>query len=305
MNQLQEGGGWFLGRLSLWECLHIHVFHAKYACSKEILGHEVFTTAFMMSFHVWQAEGQVPHLQSWQSVQFSKILLRAYKGDNKVLMHGVTRKSGRGLPSCVLQEEVKNAKQEETVRGTTKAAVLEGDPGCSELIAFSIYDTKLVHFLLTACTSLNWVEKTRKEFDKAMNANESMSFLQAVVNDEYNSTMKQVDISDQLWNYYHHWMRKHKWWWAICMWGLQVLLVNTYILYRTTHLLTWKKAEKLCYPTMNFCVSWFLSGLDFPVKSTMIPCWLKSKRAKSKSKTPHPSLPHPWLLLHPQNEQKE
>jgi len=73
-----------------------------------------------------------------------------------------------------------------------------------------------------------------------------MSFLRAVVNDEYNSTMNQVDISDQLWNYYHidHWMRKHKWWWAIWMWGLQVLLVNAYILYRTTHLLTWEKAEK-------------------------------------------------------------
>ena len=127
-----------------------------------------------------------------------------------------------------------------------KAAVLKGDPDCPELVAFSVYDTKPVHFLSTACTSLNWVEKTRKVFDKATNANVSMSFLRAVVNDEYNNTMNQVDISDQLRNYYRidHWMRKRKWWWAIWMWGLQVLLINAYILYRTTHLLTWKKAEK-------------------------------------------------------------
>ena len=33
------------------------------------------------------------------------------------------------------------------VRGTVKAAVLEGDKGCPNLIASSVYDSKPVHYL--------------------------------------------------------------------------------------------------------------------------------------------------------------
>ena len=40
---------------------------------------------------------------------------------------GPTRKSGHGLPKCVIQEEVKNAAALRAVWGTVKAAVLEGD----------------------------------------------------------------------------------------------------------------------------------------------------------------------------------
>ena len=71
----------------------------------------------------------------------------AYNHPRKVLCHGVARKSGRGIPPSVLQEEVKNITQQRDVRGTVKAAVLEGDLGCPNLVASSVYDTKPVHYL--------------------------------------------------------------------------------------------------------------------------------------------------------------
>ena len=33
------------------------------------------------------------------------------------------------------------------MRGTVKAAVLEGDPKCPNLVASSVYDAKRVHYL--------------------------------------------------------------------------------------------------------------------------------------------------------------
>ena len=65
--------------------------------------------------------------------------------NSKVLVNGVTRKGMRGLPKCVLQDEVVLRSAQINVRGTVKAAVLEGDDDCPNLIACSVYDTKPVH----------------------------------------------------------------------------------------------------------------------------------------------------------------
>ena len=176
----------------------------------------------------------------------AKFACAAFIGKNKVMVQGVARKSGRGLPACVLQEEQKNSKEQEKVRGATKAAVLEGDPECPNLVAFSVYDTKPVHFLSMSCTSLKWREKERRVFDQGECRNIIMKFLCAEVNDDYNNGMNNVDIADQLHGTYHfdHWMCKRKWWWAIWMWGIQLLLVNAYVLYKTAHLLIWKRQKK-------------------------------------------------------------
>jgi hypothetical protein len=117
----------------------------------------------------------------------TKFCREAFSGKNAVMVHGVTRKSGRGLPSCVLQEEIKNAKDAEKVRGRTKAAVLEGDEVCPNLVAFSVYDRKPVHFLSMSCTSLTWIEKVKKVFDKKEQRNVNMKFLRCNVTDEYNN----------------------------------------------------------------------------------------------------------------------
>jgi hypothetical protein len=179
-----------------------------------------------------------------------KFFREAYKGKNKVLCHGVMRKSGRGLPNCVIQEEVKNKKEQEKIRGTTKAAVLTDDPECPQMVAFSVYDTKPVHFLSMSCTGLKWIEKKKKVFDKSVNKNVAMSFLRTEVTDNYNNGMNNVDIADQIRNTYRidRWMRKRKWWWSIWMCGVQILLVNAYMLYKSAHLLIWKTEKKGAFP---------------------------------------------------------
>ena len=71
----------------------------------------------------------------------------AYHHDFKVLCHGVACKAGRGIPKCLLQDEEKNPVAQRAAGRTVKAAVLEGDLGCSNLIASSMYDTNPVHYL--------------------------------------------------------------------------------------------------------------------------------------------------------------
>ncbi len=105
-----------------------------------------------------------------------------------------------------------------------------------------------------ACTGLKWIEKRKKVFDRETGTNVSMAFLHPEVTDMYNNGMNNVDIADQLRGTYRldHWMRKRKWWWSIWMWGLQVLLVNAFVLYRTAHRLIWKTEKKLILSHYEF-----------------------------------------------------
>jgi Transposase IS4 len=167
----------------------------------------------------------------YMSAKFAKF---SFNHPKKVLIAGVTRKGMRGLPHSVLQEEVKTRSDQIKVRGTVKAAILDGDHLCPCLVATSVYDTKPVHFLSMSCTSIAWIVKERNVFNIESGGVESMRFLRLNVNDTYNNEMGQVDVSDQLRNYYRfdHWLRKRKWWWSIKQWGLGVLLVNSYIVYK-------------------------------------------------------------------------
>ena len=81
---------------------------------------------------------------------------KAFNHKFKVLCHGVTRKGMRGIPSSVKQEEVKNRKEQIRVRGTVKAAILEGYPSCPNLVAASVYETKPVNMLNWTCKELKW-----------------------------------------------------------------------------------------------------------------------------------------------------
>ena len=71
----------------------------------------------------------------------------------------MARKAGRGIPECVPQDEEKNTVAQRAARGTFKAAVLEGDPGCPNIIAYSVYDTNPVHYLSMVYESIQWAEK--------------------------------------------------------------------------------------------------------------------------------------------------
>lgn len=192
-----------------------------------------------------------------------KFCRTSFTGKNQVMIHGVTRKSNRGLPACVVQEEEKNKKKAEKVRGMTKAAVLESDPDCPNVVAFSVYDTKPVHFLSTCAQNLRWVEKTKRVFNPAEGHSIMMRFLRPKLTDDYNMGMNGVDVADQLRNQYRidHWMRKRKWWWSIWWWGIQVLLVNSYLLYKTAHVLVWKNNPKTVMSQYDFryklVLAWF------------------------------------------------
>ena len=54
----------------------------------------------------------------------------------RVLIHGLIRKSGRGVCSAFIQEK-KTGKRANAVRGTVKVSVLKGDSESSDLIVAS------------------------------------------------------------------------------------------------------------------------------------------------------------------------
>jgi len=60
--------------------------------------------------------------------------------------------------------------------------------------------------------------------------------------------MNDVNKADQFQGTYHfdRWRCKRKWWWAIWMWGVQVFLVNAYMLYKTAHLVICARTRKAC-----------------------------------------------------------
>ena len=60
---------------------------------------------------------------------------KVYTHDKRVMVHRVARKGMRGIPVVVKQEEVKNRKKQIQVRGTVKAAVLQGDKECPDIVA--------------------------------------------------------------------------------------------------------------------------------------------------------------------------
>ena len=119
------------------------------------------------------------------------------------------------------------------MRGTVKAAVLEGDPSCPQLVATSVYDAKPVHFLSMVSTSIEWIVKTRSVFNVETGRTELMCFLRLNHIDDYNNGMGHVDVSDQLRNHYRfdRWLRQRKWWWSIMFWAIGVILVNAYVVY--------------------------------------------------------------------------
>ena len=83
----------------------------------------------------------------------------AYHHDRKVLCHIVACKAGRGIPKCIVQDDENNPLAQRAAQGTVKAAVLEGDPGCPNIITSSVYDTKPVHYLSMVSESIQWIEK--------------------------------------------------------------------------------------------------------------------------------------------------
>ena len=142
----------------------------------------------------------------------AKFCRYTYNHPKKIKLHGVTSKSGRGLPSTIIQKELQNKAYQEKVRGTVLAAELVDDSKCPSLIAVYIYDTKTVHFISMKAESIKQEDKSRPVYDRSIGQMSTMKLLGLNVNDDYNYGMGGTDIADQICGSYpfDHWLRNYK-----------------------------------------------------------------------------------------------
>ena len=47
----------------------------------------------------------------------------------------------------------------------SKGSIIKGDEVSKDIVSISIYDTKPVYFLSSACDQIKWVKKERKVYD--------------------------------------------------------------------------------------------------------------------------------------------
>ena len=94
------------------------------------------------------------------------------------------------------------------------------------MVAFSVYDANPVYFISTSALSLKWIKTKPQLSDKVTYQCIGIEFLRTNIQNKYNNGMNDVDVSDQLRKVYffNRWLRKRKWWWAIFMWVLGVIL---------------------------------------------------------------------------------
>eukprot|EP00978_Attheya_sp_CCMP212_P020173 scaffold57390_cov45-Attheya_sp.AAC.1 len=145
---------------------------------------------------------------------------------------------GRGLPSHVLQKEVKSRASQDAMRGAVKVALLKNDPEeVPNVIACSIYDTKPVHFSTTVAPKVDWIVKERKVWSEAKLSNVHIKSFRLNLVDDYNKGMGHVDVADQLCLQYRpdRWMCPRKWWWTFFIWGIGIATMNAYALYHKIH----------------------------------------------------------------------
>ena len=164
----------------------------------------------------------------------AKIAKTSFAHRSKIRILGPMRKSRRGLPKCILQQEKTCPAEIHAVCGMVKAVVLVGDEEVSDLVDVSYYHQKPVHFLSMICKSIKWIECHKEVYCVEPEQVEMMKFLCLNIKNSSNHDMGGVDVADQLCNYYRfeHWSRQQKWWWSIFFWALGVLLVNTYVSYK-------------------------------------------------------------------------
>ena len=108
------------------------------------------------------------------SAKFAKA---SFTSPRKVLVSGITRNNGHGIPCCVLQQPCEKKADVTTMRGLVKAAVLEGDNDCPELVSMSLYDNEPVHFISMACDSVKWVERKRSVWNQVERKMVDVKFL--------------------------------------------------------------------------------------------------------------------------------
>ena len=69
----------------------------------------------------------------------------SYNRTRKIIFQGITSKGVRGIPPSALQVKQNSRKYQIKFCVTVKAAILEVDAACPNLLACSIYETKPGH----------------------------------------------------------------------------------------------------------------------------------------------------------------
>ena len=133
----------------------------------------------------------------------------------------------------VTQQELDSKKAHIDNMGTSKEAVMEGYPKCTNLIDASMYDTMPVHCISMVSEEFKWVIKEKQCFNVEMGKVEKLRFLRMNCTKKFNNKMGGVGIDDNPRNYYRIYFgaRERKWWWYICFCAVVVILTNAYIIY--------------------------------------------------------------------------
>ena len=116
----------------------------------------------------------------------------------RVMVSGIARKSGKGVPGCIFQEERKNKDEIIKAKWTLKVATLTGDPAIPGLVAMSLYDTKPFYLISNSCESVKWFRKIRKVYHKELNKMVDLPFYRLNLIDNYNMNMNNIGRADQL-----------------------------------------------------------------------------------------------------------
>ena len=130
------------------------------------------------------------------------------------MIHGVTKNHQEGIPSIIQQTGVQNENLMLHQKGAVKVAVLYGDPDIKKMIAISYYYSKPIYLLSTVVRNVEWIELTRKCFNKEKFLMDEVSFLRTNFVHAYNADMNHADIYDQLGLVYNTALNLHifKWW---------------------------------------------------------------------------------------------
>ena len=133
----------------------------------------------------------------------------------------------------MIQEELKG-KHAEAARGTLKAAVLKGDSKSCDLVIISNYDQKPFYMITHSIPKITWTTINKRVWSSKLGKSVLFKFLRCNISHDYNYKMNDNDVADQLRLIYRimRFQRNNKWWWALWLWGLEVMIVNAYCMYK-------------------------------------------------------------------------
>ena len=125
-----------------------------------------------------------------------KLAREAYSLWARVLIHGVIRKSIRGVPPCVLQEEL-TGNREDATQGTAEAAILEGESESCQLIITSCYDQKPFYMIFHSTPSVTWIALSKRIYSHKEKETVNFNFLRFNMSNEYDFKINDNDVADQ------------------------------------------------------------------------------------------------------------